>query len=441
MTDASPHSSPTGRTADVPIDDPARFRAAQWRMLLATMFCYLFYYTGRQTFGFAIPGVQEELGISKTTLGWASTCLLWSYAFGQAINGNLADQFGGRRIMSAGAAISCALNWVTSFGQNIASLLIPWTLNGYAQSMGWAPGSRVISNWWGHERRGVVYGLYVFAAGMSSVISFITPLLIIGPLGLNWRWIFRLPVLLLLVGGVIYFLVVREHPRDMGFASPSDEPNAADQSDMDAAEGFLERYMVATRNWRFVLASWSIGFQNVARYGLIFWVPVHFLGENWKESPYGWVSVALPVGMALGALTSGWLSDHVFGNQRWPVITIFMLLSAGSSFAMLFIEREQVVLGIVVLFLCGFFVYGPQSSFWALCPDLLGRRHAGTGTGVMNAHAYVFAGLGEPTIGWLMETNQVVGANGTLVDNTALVFPVVAVASLASALIAPFIRR
>ena len=38
-----------------------RFRRAQWRVLLATMFCYLFYYTGRQTFGFAIPGIQREL--------------------------------------------------------------------------------------------------------------------------------------------------------------------------------------------------------------------------------------------------------------------------------------------------------------------------------------------------------------------------------------------
>ncbi len=54
------------------------FRSAQWRMLLATMFCYLFFYTGRQTFGFAIPGIREELGISLSTLGWASTCLLWA---------------------------------------------------------------------------------------------------------------------------------------------------------------------------------------------------------------------------------------------------------------------------------------------------------------------------------------------------------------------------
>ena len=43
------------------------FRRAQWRMLLAAMFCYLFFYTGRQTFGFAIPGIQAEFGVSACT--------------------------------------------------------------------------------------------------------------------------------------------------------------------------------------------------------------------------------------------------------------------------------------------------------------------------------------------------------------------------------------
>ncbi|NIP94326.1 MAG: MFS transporter, partial [Akkermansiaceae bacterium] len=111
------------------------------------MFCYLFYYTGRQTFGFAIPGISEELGLSKTKLGLASAVLFWCYAVGQAVNGNLGDKFGGRKLMSAGAILSCALNWVVSFGQNLASLLVPWGFNGVAQSMGWAPGSRIISNW------------------------------------------------------------------------------------------------------------------------------------------------------------------------------------------------------------------------------------------------------------------------------------------------------
>ncbi len=417
---------------------PAGFRAAQWRMLLATMFCYLFFYTGRQTFGFAIPGIEQELGISKSTLGWASAVMLWTYAVGQSINGNLGDRFGGRRLMSLGAVLSCGLNWVVSFGTGFASLTIPWALNGYAQSMGWAPGSRVLSSWWPQSSRGKIYGAYVFAAGSASVLAFTTSALIL-EFDLNWRWIFRLPVLLLLVGGVVYYVVVRDGPEELGFPPlPNDHEDESDEScpppatggEMGSGESSWQRYHTVLSNPRFLIASLSIGFQSMARYGLLIWVPVHFLGEDWKNSDTKWMTLALPVGMALGAIVSGWLSDRVFHSNRSRVIGLFLLLAAACSLAMYFLPRDH-WLGVPMLLLTGFFAYGPQSAFWALCPDLLGRERAGTGTGVMNTFAYVFAGLGEPLIGWIIESN----------GQTSLVFGVVAVACLIGAVISPFIRR
>lgn len=404
-------------------------------MLLATMFCYLFFYTGRQTFGFAIPGIEEELGVSKSALGWASAAMLWAYALGQSINGNLGDKFGGRRMMSLGAILSCGLNWLTSFGTSFASLAIPWAVNGYAQSMGWAPGSRVLSSWWPKSERGKVYGAYVFSAGMASVLAFATSTLIL-EFDLNWRWIFRLPVLLLLVGGVTYFVVVRDKPEDLGFPpldegeSHASETQRTDGEPVTGAETSWQRYAVVLSNVRFLIASLAIGFQSMARYGLLIWVPVHFLGDDWKNSDTKWMSLALPIGMAMGAITSGWLSDRVFHSNRSRVISLFLLLAACCSLGMYLLPRDH-WLAVPMLLLTGFFAYGPQSAFWALCPDLLGRQRAGTGTGVMNTFAYVFAGLGEPLIGWVIESN----------GQTSLVFGVVGTACLAGALIATFIRR
>ncbi|MCC6682572.1 MAG: MFS transporter [Phycisphaeraceae bacterium] len=449
------------------------FRRAQWVILIVSMFCYLFYYTGRQTFGFAIPGIQQELGLSKTTLGWISASMLWAYALGQAVNGNLGDKFGGRRMVSLGALLSCLLNWVVSFGRGTFSLMIPWAMNGYVQAMGWAPGSRVVSNWWSHHERGRAYGLYVFAAGSASVVAFCTSMLIVS-LHLDWRWIFRLPVLLMLMGGLVYYLLVRDKPEDRGFASladagaEDDDEQANDQieagvvcaqcgysvrpnsqhekcpechSDLSAdgamisagdyRESSWRRYKGVLSNWRFMIASLAIGFQSIARYGLLIWVPVYFLGENWKQDPTGaWVSVALPVGMALGALSSGWMSDRIFGANRSKPIALFLFLAAVSSILMFNLPRGHMA-GVPLLFLCGFFAYGPQSPFWALCPDLLGRRRAGTGTGVMNTFAYLFAGLGEPFIGHIIDQH----------GDASLVFPIVAGASLTGSIIALFIRR
>lgn len=414
------------------------FLKTRRRILFAVMFCYLFFYTGRQTFGFAIPGIQAEFGVSKETLGWVSAVLLWCYAVGQAINGNLGDKFGGRRVMSAGAILSCLTNWAVSFSTSVMSLGVMWGLNGYFQAMGWAPGSRLLSNWFGKSERGKVFGCYVFAAGMASVLSFVTSILVVHIWELDWRWIFRLPVLLMLFGGITFYFVARERPEDLGFQSPHADEVSEPHDEVTNDESSWTRYKGVLSNWRIWLGGLAIGFQNAARYGLLVWVPVHFLGGDGAAKSASasliapeWISVALPVGMALGAATNGWVSDRIFGSRRYIAIVLYMALATAASLYMYTIPSSEVYLGLVVLFLCGFFVYGPQSSFWALCPDLVGHKRAGTAIGIMNFFAYLFAGLGEPIIGFFMDTHQ----------DTSIIFLMVAAASAASATVALFIRR
>jgi OPA family glycerol-3-phosphate transporter-like MFS transporter len=427
----------TGAGIALATNSGTRMRKAQQRMLLAAMFCYLFFYTGRQTFGFAIPGIEAEFGVSKESLGWASAALLWCYAIGQAINGNIADKFGARRVMSAGAVLSCVTNWAVSFSTSLLSLGALWGLNGYFQAMGWAPGSRLLSNWFGKHERGRVFGAYVFAAGMASVLSFVTSILVVHVLELDWRWIFRLPVLLMLVGGIVFYLVARERPEDMGLPSPHDDTCTEGTSPVVDDETSWSRYKGVLSNWRLILASLAIGFQNSARYGLLVWVPVHFLGTGAGSDGASialapqWISVALPVGMAIGAATNGWVSDNIFASRRYIAIVLYMALATVASLWMYAIPAHEVYLGLCMLFLCGFFVYGPQSSFWALCPDLVGHKRAGTAIGIMNFFAYLFAGLGEPLIGSFLDAR----------DDTSLVFLIVAAASAASATLAAFIRR
>ena len=402
------------------------FNAARIRTLVIVMFCYLFYYTGRQNFGFAIPGMSEELGLSKAQLGWCGAAMLWSYAIGQAINGQLADRFGGRSLMSIGGFLSFVMNWLTSFAGGLAGVLVPWAGNGFVQSMGWAPGSRILSNWWDRRHRGRVYGWYVFAAGMSSVVTFLMAATVVG---YGWRWIFRLPVGMMLVGCIVFWLLVRDKPSQAGFEELPDEANAKGETD-DAPLNWWQRYRSGLTCVPFLFGCAAIGFQNLARYGLLVWVPVHFLGSDWKDSPQKWVAVALPVGMAIGAVTAGWISDRVFRGGRSAPVIIFLLLAAACAGGMAGLGRES-WLALPLLFLTGFFVYGPQSAFWALCPDLLGSRLAGTGTGMMNFFAYLFAGLGEPLIGAVIESR----------GSTHMVFPVVSIACLLGAGMMSFVRK
>jgi len=395
---ASPSPSPS------PIDDPRR-RRLQWRILYALMFCYLFYYTGRQNFGWAIPVMldDEGLGLSATQLGKISGAFLLVYGFGQFINGNLGDKFGGRKMVTLGGILSAALNWLTSIGTSFWTLFVPWAANGYVQSMGWAPGSRMLSNWWPQEERGKAFGWYVFSAASSTVMIFALGILVVTYL--PWQWVFRLPVLLLAIACIVFYFVARNRPEDLGCEPLPEEPALAGSASAgNGEEGSLGRYLAVLKDPRFLLASLSIGFESLARYGLIIWVPLHYMGPGWKEDPGGvWVTLALPIGMAFGALSTGYLSDRFFGANRSRPIAGFMGLAAVVLMLIYAVPPEYKAAGLVLLFLAGFLVYGPQSCYWALCPDLLGRRRAATAIGVMNFSAYLFAAAGEPLIGWLVD--------------------------------------
>jgi len=418
--------------------DPKSFRKKAWQMLLAAMFMYLFFYTGRQAFGFAIPGIQAEFGWNKATIGAISGVALWCYAIGQMINGNLSDKFGGRRLATLGSVGSTVLCVLASFMGHPVAMGAVLGANGFMQSMGWSAGGRVISNWWSHSERGKTFGFYTLAAGCSSVLVFVTSTLVVSTFHMSWEWLFRLPVLLMLLGGVVFWLVVRDTPKAAGVIPPEEFTRDAEVAAGKAAEVETTSIPSATR-YRSVLGIpkiWltgiAIGFQNAARYGMLIWVPVFFLGKDWAHTPGGvWISLALPVGMAVGALVNGQLSDRLFGSRRDRPIMLFMALGALSTLAM-WLLHPNALLGIVLLFLCGFFIYGPQSSFWALCPDLAGKVMAGTAIGVVNFFAYLFAGAAEPIIGSIMD------ANG---GNASVIFPIVAIACTCSAVFASFIRR
>lgn len=358
------------------------------------MFCYMFFYTGRHNFGWAAKGLAAELDISYSLIGWISFAMLTGYAIGQLVHGNLADRVSPRHLILAGGLLSAITNVCISFSSSFTVILVLWTFNGYFQSMAWASGSRIIANWWRDGKRGLAFGLYTMAAGTSSILTYLFSILLVNE---GWRNIFRIPVLFLAVAALVFFLLVRNKPADLGF-SGKEYPDAASRP------SWKQAYRSVFTNKRFLVVCLSLGFQSMARYGLIFWIPLYFQ----SQVPDGasstlWISLLLPVGMATGALSFGFISDRLFRADRVKSIMLGMSLCAVVSLTIyLFPAHQAIAIGILV-FLAGFFAYGPQANFWPLSPELLGHEYVGTGIGVMNMCAYLFAALGEPAMGWLID--------------------------------------
>lgn len=397
-------------------------------MLILTMICYLFFYTGRHNFGWAAHGIAADFGVPFATIGWISFAMLVGYAIGQLVNGNLADRFSARIMMPLGAYLSIGANVAVSFAESLEWVMILWALNGFFQSMAWAPGGKIISNWWGPEEKGKAFGFYTMAAGLSSVVTYLLSILILKQ-DLEWRMLFRLPTLLLLVTATLFLIFARDKPSEMGFPN-LDDRKAPEGSENN--ESWLTRYREVLRNRRFLLVTLAFAFESMARYGFIFWVPVHYLGSNWKENPHNlWVTFLLPVGMAAGAVSFGNLSDTLFKRNRIASIRFGMMASALIALVIFVVPAENIGLQAVVMLLAGFFVYGPQANFWTLCPEMLGNHHTGTGIGIMNMSGYLFAALGEPLLGRLID----------ITGNTAHIFLLIALICFASGLVISTVGR
>src|SRR5262249_20205448 len=160
----------------------------------AVMACYLFFYTGRQNIGFAVQGMRDELGYSATAIALLNSALLFGYGVGQAITGNLADKYGARIMVAAGAIGSVILHWTFSVTPEPGLAACVWGLNGVAQSTAWPAMNRLLTNWWPRKERGTAIGFYLLSAGFSSSLTFALCLMVLQafPSAGGWRWIFRL---------------------------------------------------------------------------------------------------------------------------------------------------------------------------------------------------------------------------------------------------------
>ena len=402
-------------------ESPAKLKHWQWRILLAFGSLYFFYYFGRENISFIIPLLKEKHGWSSAQLGTISSGLFWTYAVGQLLWGKLSDRLGGRLLCAVGGLTSTVLNWICSFATSALSLAIPWTANGLAQSMGWAPGNRLIANWWPKEKRGYALGIVLSFTGAAVIAVWSLS----GWIGnhYSWRELFRFPVIILGVISVVYLFLVRDFPHQVGILG-SEEKNHKSKSS----------YLALLKKYEFALACLSAGMANFARYFFTIWIPLYYyevMGLSLEKVAL--VCLALPVGMSLGPSIGGWISDRAFGGKRYTVVVIFLSASAMLTFMLGFFSGNiNPIVNIIILFSIGFLVYGLQGPMYALSADIAGKNQVGTAAGIMDSTSYTIGALQGVTVGWLLTASA---------ENWRLVFTVVAVIQLIGARIAWRIKR
>lgn len=379
-----------------------------WRVVIAASVFYSFYYLGRLNWGICLPWIMKDLGINATQAGLGATLLLWAYAVGTFTSGRLGETVGQRSLCLVGGIGTTILNILVALQSTLTGIFIPWTVNGFIQGQTYAPINGMISNWYPKARRGFATGIYATSMGLSTIVAWAVTGWSVTNFG--WRWAFTWPLIALTLPlTIMFFLVSRNKPEEVGLpAYKETTAGISAQAESLKAEQIcgVKAWGILFSNWKFMLYCISSFTAYVARFGLLTWIPLFYAKTaGIKMGDVALLTFGLPIGMAIGPVVAGWVSDNVFKSKRWQMILIFSLSTAVVLLLMAFIpiKTTGIAVGVVLQILAGMFSLGVCGVLFTSACDFGGRKMAGTCVGTINLFNYIGGGVQGLVIGSVLD--------------------------------------
>ena len=403
VDDTGPTNTP--HSSGPPVRDSARPRVPgeAWVIWVIWM-TYGAFYFGRTNIAAAVPGMGDELGFSKTQIGWILASLKLTYAMGQFVNGQLAERISPRKLLAVGMLGSAALNVLFGMSTALYFLLFVWACNGYCQALGWTPCVRVTANWIPPHRRGKAIGIIGTGYQATAALTFVVAGFSVERLGLGWRGAFYIPAAMLTVAAVHMLLFLREAP------APQTSESRANAADPPATptgpRGTLRDNLVLTlSNPSLWLLGISLGLLNACRYGFLDWGLTHL--TEVQDTGVGKAALKyafLPIGGIAGAYFAGWATDRFLGGRRAPMIVGLLVLLGLLTLVYDAMARASYIGTILLLIVIGATIYGPQVLLVGTAPaDLARRGTAAAAAGFVNFMGYIGAFAGDLVTGYIAE--------------------------------------
>ena len=372
-------------------DLPPRYHRWKWQVLISFCAFYLFVYTGRFNFWPTSPLIKDDLLLTNIEIGIINAMLLWGFMLGDLVHGRMSEAYGLRLWVMLGAIFTTVFNWAASFGTSALTFAIPWGLAGFVNAACWSPAISMISQWWPRRERGIAMGFVGTVAGGAMLLMWWLSSWVAAEWG--WRAAFRYPPLMIMVLGIAFYFLTRDRPRDVDLPEYIEEDAISATPESASAEqlrGFGP-YKLLLTNGRFQLACHVKGLENVARYGLTTWVPLYYFEAGGLDiTQTVLITFLLPLGYLIAPPASGFISDKLLGSRRRPLVIASCFLSAAALVVIALAPPSNAWLGAALMLWGG--VSMGVSLISTISVDLSGRKMAGTGAGVLDAHGYLYAG-------------------------------------------------
>ncbi|MGR3973701.1 MAG: MFS transporter [Candidatus Rhabdochlamydia sp.] len=383
----------------------------RWRIFIGMYIGYVFYYFSRNSFGSIKPLLIQDLGFSMSDLGILTTIFAASYGLSKFISGVLSDRSNPRIFMSSGLVITGILNILFGTSSSLPVLSLLWCLNGLFQGWGWPPCAKLLTHWYSQKERGLWWGMQNSSHNVGAALI---PLFIgVAAQQFGWRYGMYASGVLSIAVGILIFFILRDTPSTLGLPSierfkKNTDPEALAQENEISLKELLFTYIL-NNSYLWVLGI-AYFFIYLIRGAVNDWTPM-FLMETrgYQLVTANGATFWFEIGGLVGSLFAGWTSDKIFKENRGPVNVIFSFLMVLSLIALWILPPLTLVMDYLLIFIIGFFVFGPQMLIGMVAVELSHKKAAGGATGFIGFIAYLgMASSGYP----LTKMIEMFGWNG-----------------------------
>ena len=181
------------------------------RLLVVLFFTLILSVMNATMFNIALPELKQEFAISSSVVGWVMSGYIVVYAIGSVTFGKLADMFPLRRLLLFGLLFLAAGSMFGLFAQTFWMVMLGRILQAVGASVIPAAAMIIPVRYFPVERRGRAMGMVATGLATGTAIGPIVAGFVSG--ALDWRFLFLLPLLMLLTLPFYFKYLLDDEPR------------------------------------------------------------------------------------------------------------------------------------------------------------------------------------------------------------------------------------
>jgi OPA family glycerol-3-phosphate transporter-like MFS transporter/OPA family sugar phosphate sensor protein UhpC-like MFS transporter len=406
-----------------------QFKYWQYRTIIVTMVGYALFYFVRKNFSMAMPGMNDDLGISKVSLGIFLTLNGLVYGLSRFVNGIFADRINARFYMATGLLLCAVSNFAFGFGEDIAAWItgepsgsqftntlvlfmgILWVVNGMMQGSGFPPCARLLTHWIPPGELATKMSVWNTSHSIGAGLVVILCGYIMGNMGAGehhagaWKWCFWIPAGISLFGAILLFVFLRDTPSSIGLPElPGTEVSEKKEKAKSAeTKAFLRKHVFANP------LIWILGIANffvyIVRFSVLDWGPTLLRQSKHVDMEIaGWLVALFEIAGIAGMLAAGWATDRYLKGRAHRTCVFCMLGAA--LFMFLFWQLPSGApawMLFAVLCATGFFIYGPQALIGIAAANQATKKAAATANGLTGLFGYASTAVSGVGFGYVAQ--------------------------------------